>query len=456
MKLYKQDLLTLLISLFILTGCQNPDSIGLDVDPDNAIEGKLVDTLTIRSQTVKEDSVNTNSLSKYPLGYLADPAFGITESKIAVSLTLPSENLTFGTSPALDSAVLVLKYADEYAGDVNSRLFVEVEQLGNRLTATTNYYNTTDHPLALNSVVIGSKAFKANLKDSMAIVDVIKGKPDANVKKAPQLRIPISAQFIEDNFFNKAASNFVTNSAFNDMIKGLHLKVNGAQTTGAGGLATFDLANSDSRLEIYYKNVTSTTKDTTVTTFNFNTATSAATIKHDYTNTPVETQLSVPAGTYTVNYIQPLGVKTRINIPYIQNLKALGEITINKAELVVQIEAGADPFTPAQKLYLYRTDIANQRQMIPDVSLGLSDQALGGVYDPAKKQYRFPLTAYVQDILSGRLTQYDTFLTAVDPKASSSAALAPSATTVSRAAIGSGIKNAPYTMKLNIVYTRAN
>src|SRR5690606_422518 len=132
---------------------------------------------------------------------------------------------TFGTSPALDSAVLVLKYADEYAGDVNSRLFVEVEQLGNRLTATTNYYNTTDHPLALNSVVIGSNAFKANLKDSMAIVDVIKGKPDANVKKAPQLRIPISAQFIEDNFFNKAASNFVTNSAFNDMIKGLHLKV---------------------------------------------------------------------------------------------------------------------------------------------------------------------------------------------------------------------------------------
>ena len=456
MKLYKQDLLTLLISLFIFTGCQNPDSIGLDVDPDIALEGKLVDTLTIRSTTVKEDSVNTNSLSKYPLGYLKDPAFGITDSKLAVSLSLPSENLTFGTTPVLDSAVLVLKYSDEYSGDVNSRLFVEVEQLGTRLTVNSNYYNTTEHPLALNSVVIGSKSFKVNLKDSMTVTDIIKGKADAPIKKAPQLRIPISAQFIQDNFFNKAATNFATNSAFNDMIKGLHLKVNGALTTGAGGLATFDLANTDSRLEIYYKSQTATATDTTLTTFNINTAASAATIKHDYSGTGVETQLNNPAGTYTVNYVQPLGVKTKINIPYIQNLKSLGEISINKAELVVQVEGGSDIFAPAPRLFLYRTDIADQHQLVPDVSLGLNERALGGIYDPAKKQYRFTLTAYIQDILTGRLTQYDTYISAVDAQATNSAALFPSATTVSRAVLGSGIKNAPYSMKLNIVYTKAN
>ena len=456
MRLYKQDLLTLLISLFIFTGCQNPDSIGLEVDPDIALEGKLVDTLTLQTQTVKDDSVTTNSLSKYPLGYLKDPAFGITDSKLAVSLTLPSENLTFGTSPVLDSAVLVLKYADEYSGDVNSRLFVEVEQLGIRLTVNSNYYNTAEHALALNSIVIGSKAFKANLKDSMAVTDIIKGKPDATVKKAPQLRIPISAQFIKDNFFNKAAVNFATNSAFNDMIKGLHLKVNGGLTTGAGGLATFDLGNTDSRLEIYYKAQNGTATDTTVTTFNINTAASAATIKHDYTNTPVATQLNNPTGTYTANYIQPLGVRTKLNIPYLQNLKSLGDITINKAELVVQIEGGSDIFAPAPRLFLYRTDIADQRQLVPDVLLGLNERALGGIFVPAKKEYRFTLTAYIQDILTGRLTQYDTFIAAVDSKATNQSALFPSATTVSRAVIGSGIKNAPYTMKLNIVYTKAN
>ena len=456
MKLYKQDLLTLLISLFIFTGCQNPDSIGLEVDPDIALEGKLVDTLTIRSATVKEDSVNTNSLSKYPLGYLKDPALGITDSRLAVSLSLPSENLTFGTSPVLDSAVLVLKYADEYSGDVNSRLMVEVEQLATRLTINSNYYNTTEHPVALDSEVIGSKSFKVNLKDKMVVTDIIKGKPDTAVKKDPQLRIPISAKFIRDNFFNKAATNFATNSAFNDMIKGLHLKVNGGLTTGAGGLATFDLANTDSRLEIYYKSQNATATDTTLVTFNIATGTSAATVKHDYSGTPVETQLNNPAGTYTANYIQPLGVKTKINFPYIQNLKSLGNITINKAELVVQIEGGSDIFAPAPKLYIYRTDIANQRQLIPDVSLGLSENALGGSYDIPKKQYRFPLTAYIQDILSGRLTQYDTFITAVDAQATGSAALFPSAGTVSRAVIGSGIKNAPYSMKLNIIYTKAN
>ena len=456
MKLYKQDLLTLLISLFIFTGCENPDSIGLDVDPDIAIEGKLVDTLTVRSSTVKEDSVLTNSLSEYPLGYLKDPAFGITDSRLAVSLNLPSENLTFGTSPVLDSAVLVLKYADEYTGDANSRLFVEVEQLGVRLTINSNYYNTTEHPLALNSVILGSKSFKVNLKDSMAVTDIIKGKPDVTVKKGPQLRIPISAQFIQDNFFNKAAANFATNTAFNDMIKGLHLRVNGALTTGAGGLASFDLANTDSRLELYYKTRTATAVDTTVTTFNINTGASAATVKHDYSGTPVETQLNNPAGTFTVNYIQPLGVKTKINFPYLQNLKSLGEITVNKAELVVKVEGGSDIFSPSPRLFIYTTDIADQRQLIPDVSLGLNERSLGGFYDTATKQYKFTLTAYVQDILSGRLKQYDKFITAVDSKATSATALFPSATTVSRAVIGSGIKNAPYTMKLNVVYTKAN
>ncbi|NEU08999.1 DUF4270 domain-containing protein [Flavihumibacter sp. R14] len=463
MKLYKQDLLTLLISLFIFTGCENPDSIGLDVDPDNAIEGKLIDTLTIKSATVKEDSTKTNSLTKYPLGHLTDPVFGITDSKLAVSLTLPSESLTFGTSPVLDSAVLVLKYADEYSGDANSRLFVEVEQLASRLTISSDYYNTTEHPVNANGVILGSKAFKVNqkdgkvnLKDSITVTDILKGKPDVTIKKAPQLRIPISAQFIQDNFFNTAAANLATNTAFNDFIKGLHIKINGASTTGAGGLATFDLASTDTRLELYYKSQGASAIDTTVTTFAINPAFSAATIKHNYSNTPVQAQLNNPAGTYTANYVQPLGVKTKIRFPHIQNLKSLGEISINKAELVVQVEGGSDIFAPAPRIFVYRTDIADQRQLIPDVALGLNDLALGGFYDIPKKQYRFTMTAYIQDILSGRLTQYDTFITAVDEKASSSTALLPSATTVSRSVIGSGIKSAPYTMKLNIIYTKAN
>ena len=453
MKLFKQDLLTLLISLFIFTGCQNPDGIGLEVDPENAIEGKLIDSLTILSATVKEDSVSTKSLTKYPLGYFNDPVLGPTDAGLYASLTLPTDNLTFGTTPTLDSAVLVLRYADEYAGDVNSYLNVEVYQLASRLTVNSNYFSTAEH--LANPDLITSKSVKVNLKDSIGVVDIVKGKPDVNKKNAPQLRIPIPASFILPNFLNAAATNFKDNNVFNDFIKGLHLKVNQNQTTGAGGIALFDLANTDSRLELYYKSTNGTVADSNVTSFNFNTAFTAASIRHDYAGTAVETQLNAPATTYNVNFIQPLGgVKTRLTFPYVQNLKALGDITINKAELVVQVETGTDIFAPAPRLFLYRTDIAEQRQLMPDVILGLSDISLGGFYDIPKKQYKFALTAYIQDILSGKLTQYNTFITAIDSKANSTAGLLPSATTASRVVIGSGSKTAPLKMKLNVIYTK--
>ena len=194
-----------------------------------------------------------------------------------------------------------------------------------------------------------------------------------------------------------------------------------------------------------------------MTSFSIATNTSAATIKHDYTGTTLKTHLNSPATSYDINYVQPLGgVKTSIRFPYIKNLKSLGNITINKAELIVQIENGSDIFSPTPKLFLYRTDIAEQLQPMPDVLLGLTESSLGGFYDSSKKRYRFTLTAYVQDLLSGKLLQYSTYISAEDLKPGNNGKLMPSVSTVSRAVFGSGNTAAPIKMKLNVVYTKVN
>ncbi|HEY2583220.1 MAG TPA: hypothetical protein VGI43_15515, partial [Mucilaginibacter sp.] len=64
MKFFRLDLLTLLISLFILNSCKNQDSIGLGINPSGQPNGILVDTSTIITNTVKEDSVITSGLAK--------------------------------------------------------------------------------------------------------------------------------------------------------------------------------------------------------------------------------------------------------------------------------------------------------------------------------------------------------------------------------------------------------
>src|SRR4051812_18182331 len=119
MKFFRLDLLTLLISLFILNSCKNQDTIGLGVNSQTQVNGTMVDTSTIVVNTVGEDSVVTSGLTKAPLGYFQDPIFGTTESNLAASLSLPGATayaLPSGTI-SIDSTRLVLHYVDGFYGD---------------------------------------------------------------------------------------------------------------------------------------------------------------------------------------------------------------------------------------------------------------------------------------------------------------------------------------------------
>lgn len=460
MKLYKLDLLTLLISLFILGGCQNTDSIGLDVDPATDISGSFTDTVTITSATVREDTIVTNTLSQYPLGYLSEPIFGKTTANIAMSLTLDPPGLSFGTSPVLDSAVLVLHYGKEFYGDSTSLFQVEVHQLNSPLSSSTAYFNNM--PQSYNSTVIGSKKLRFNIKDSVRVTEIVTGKADVQITKAPQIRIPINSAFITSNFLNATTNTLSTNTLLNKAINGFYLTVNKAQSTGPGGIAFFNLTDS-SRLEIYYKSDNGTKIDTTLHKFPIvnNSVPVIADFKHDYTGTDIPTNLNNTSTQNNLTFVQGLaGLRTKIRFPYIEKLKSLGNITINKAELVVSVVGGKNTFIPASRLIMYRTDIASQKQFIPDFStnqtVSLTDIDFGGFYDSTNKRYKFLITTYIQDILKGKIKQYDTFIAPVNEGFNRSGGLSASGNTAGQAAIGSGKSGVSYKMKLNIIYSKIN
>ncbi|HEY1008651.1 MAG: DUF4270 domain-containing protein [Daejeonella sp.] len=460
MKLYKLDLLTLLISLFILSGCQNTDSIGLDVDPATGISGTFTDTVTVRTSTVREDSIPTNSLSQYPLGYFNDPVFGKTTANIAMTLKIANTGATFGTSPTLDSAVLILHYGKEFYGDSTSKFQIEVRQLAEQMNRTKSHYN--QYGFNVSPAVIGSQLVTVRRRDSVKVNEIVTGKPDVVKTKAPQIRIPISAAFINNNFLNAPATNFSTNELFIKFIKGLHLRVNEAQSSGPGGIAFLNLTDS-SRLDVFYKSTSGTTIDTTMMSFpisNLEYPVSAQ-FTHDYTGTDVQTQLNNPNTQYDFTYVQGLGgVRTKIRFPYIEKLKELGNITINKAELIVTVVGGTDNYTPSPRMIIYTTDIANQRQFIPDFGtdplVSLTDNEFGGFYDATKKRYKFVVTTFLQDIIKGKSKQYDTFIAPVSEGYTRSEGKGPSGTTASRTIFGSGKTGVTYKMKLNIFYSKIN
>jgi hypothetical protein len=460
MKLYKLDLLTMLISLFILSGCQNTDSIGLDVDPSTDINGNFVDTVTVRSSTVREDSVLTNTLTQYPLGYFNDPIFGKTAANIALSLTMANSSTTFGTAPVLDSAVLVLHYGNEFYGDSTSKFQIEVRQLAEQLSKSKSYYN--QYSFNVNPTVIGSQLVTVRRRDSVKVNQIVTGKADVVKTKAPQIRIPLNASFINNNFLNTAATNLSSQEAFIKFIKGLHLRVNEAQSSGPGGIAFLNLTDS-SRLDIYYKSTSGTTIDTTIASFPILNGTQpvAAQFTHDYTGTNIQTQLNNPATQYDFTYVQGLaGLRTKVRFPHLEKLKELGNITINKAELIVSVVGGTDNYKPSPRLLMYTTDIASQRQFIPDSgadpAIALGDIDFGGFYDSTNKRYKFVVTTFLQDILKGKSKQYDTFIAPVNVTYSRQLGPTASGTTASRAVLGSGKNGVAYKMKLNIFYSKIN
>ncbi|SES30299.1 DUF4270 domain-containing protein [Pedobacter rhizosphaerae] len=472
MKFTKQDLLTLLIGLFLFASCKNPDGVGLDVDPGTAIQGTLVDNQVITSRTIQESAItSTAALSAHPLGYIVDPIFGKTESSIAMTVIPPSTAPDFGTSSTLDSAVLVLNLGKQFYGDTTtSRYSIDVYQLTNKITN----YKSSDVQ-AHNATLLGNFNNKIYPNTPIKVYEIVAAKADTLRTMTAQIRIPLNKAFIQSNILGLSSTVTASTPKFIDAFKGLYAEVNKTSSTGTGGVAFIDFAASNSYLQLVYKKPnTSNGIDTLSTIFPIGSANSNASIvtsniKHDYTGTDVKTQLDNPSTQYTVNYLQGLaGLKTKISFPNLANFSnTYGKVVVNRAELVVPLSNAtyAYPFSAAQRLSLYRWDIAEQPAQLPDRETSATDQragtlgtntitdaVFGGYYDSVQNRYVFIVTSYVQDLIDKKLVDYGTFIA---PTSLTEFQITPTGAMAGRSVIGANT-NTTNKMKLNIFYTKIN
>ncbi|WP_235324666.1 DUF4270 domain-containing protein [Pedobacter lusitanus] len=484
--------MTLLISLFLFSSCKDSSTIGLDVDPANRIDGILLDTVTVTSRTVADEPVTTYfsatqtsaaGLSRYPLGQMTDAIFGSTTASLAMSLGLPSNTgfNDFGKNATVDSAVLVLPYQITPAtaastaagvslfsplyGDSTAAFNINVSQLDANLYTQSKFMSNTAYAA---STPLGSLLALAKPTTPFKVRTIVTGGPDTLIAVVPQLRIKLTPSMIQSKIAALDSATLSTVANLNASFKGL--KVTAAAASGKpGGIMFIDFRSTSANLEVYYRRPNKTTPantDTAVVRFpvNVGSAPVAATVNHDYTNTPIAAQIKTPAD-YPVTYLQAMsGVRNKITFPYLKNLKAsLGtKIVINKAELVVDISDPADsiPFKIPPRLALYRLDIAQQRQNIPDNNPASQTNPsgdpravlpFGGYYDKTKKSYTFVITNYIQDLVDGKTVDYGTYLA---PTSASEFNVFPYPTSAGRAVIGSFNNPSNTKIRLNIYYIK--
>jgi hypothetical protein len=454
----KVGLLTLLISLFIFNGCKNPTTIGLDLAPNLALDSKIAYDSTIVTKLVKEDSIAANYQTNSPIGFFKDPDFGTTQSDMAAALTLPNNiAVTFDRSATLDSAVLVLPFSGFYGDSINTQFKIDVRQMDEKIyesDAIPTYYNTKQW--AHKSTVIGSSnIFGANSwKDSITIANIRVGKSDTIQKVIPQLRIKLDKATITQLFLNADSAKLSTNDQFNNYFKGLYISMNKASTTNNGGIFLFNTSTAGSaRLDLFYKQTkTAGVTDTLQTSFGLtgNTGNVVSPITWDYSNTTIASELA--KNNSEKLYLKGLsGTKVKVTFPNLKNLNSLGKnIIINRAELIVNVVGGTQaPYKPLPLIKVYRWDIANRPQLLPDESANdprnIGAGYIGGAYNTIANTYIFNMTAYIQDLLKGN-TDYGTFISAMNfttPNSQSSI--------LGRSILGGGLGK--YKMKLKVYYT---
>lgn len=382
-------LAVLLIGLF--TACEEPDLIGDNILPPGDQPGLLViDTFTFSARSGQEDSL-ISSRTESPLfaGTINDPSVGFSQAGFAIQTRIGNtiSSSTFNGATAVDSIILVFAWRAVY-GDANSTHRFSVYELGESLSTDSSYYSTRSFT-------------KSNL---LAHVDFVPAPSDSvvvdSINRSPQLRIALDTAFggkiVREYLSNPSA--FGDNGSWQNYFKGIVI-VDSAD--GNGSIITFESLSSLNRMTLYYQG------DRSYDFILDGNVARANSFTHqyisDYTDTLSDATLAVQS---------MAGLKSLLIIPGLDQLSALGPLSINKAEVSFKVLAGSTSgdYDAHDNLLVFKRDSSGKNALIPDALE--SSSYYGGSFDLVSQSYRFNIARYIQQIINGTEENNGLFLVA--------------------------------------------
>lgn len=383
---------TFLFMLLVSVACKKEQTLlGKDqIDEEDAMNSFGIDTFSLKTYSVFNDSVNSRDSYYNLLGSYNDPIFGEVNAGFITQLRLSGLNPVFGDLSAItiDSVVLGLQYGGNasYYGDLSSQT-VEVYQISQNLHSDTSYFGFSpiNYYSSDNLVVPGTEVFTPD-PITNTVIDT--------TKVPAQLRIHLLNSLAEDLMQHNASnpSDFSNQTDFVNYFKGLYIKTaNGSQLSGKGGVFYFDTKTALSKLTIYYKQGSDKKQfDFLINSdcVDFN----KVNVSRTNSNSVQKVIDNIELG-QTEFYAQAYGVKAKIDIPGLDNISK--KTIIHRAELVlpVQYQTGSK--------YSTGDYVKIQRIASKDNPSAIVDYSTKGYYDVSRKAFVIDLKTYVQSVVSG-------------------------------------------------------
>lgn len=375
---------TFLLALFVGTSCKKKDNnLGLNtLDQNELLNSAAVDTFSLVTFTILDDSVITKDPAYAVLGSYNDPKFGPMEASFYTQLRLSGVNPNFSGDPIfVDSIVLGLEY-NGYYGDF-STLDLEVLEVTESLSSDSTYYAFST--LNVNSTNLIEPGYETVTPDPDGVTVIGQDTVDT------QLRIRLKNS-LASTLINEAltGSSFASNDAFLDYFKGLCVRTtNGTMQNGKGGIFYFNLNDPLSKMTIYYKQSDVAKK------YDFVINSSCVDFNHVEVNNagkPVQTVINDTVSGMTEFYAQAFKSRAIVQIPGLSNLPK--KIVVHKAELYlpVQYQTGSK-YSPG-----FDISVASRPESNPNAfaSIGVL-----GTYSEFQKHFKIDLRAYIQGVATG-------------------------------------------------------
>lgn len=416
----KAPLLLFAGGFLLLTGaCRKPTFIGDDLIPgEDYLSSQRIDTFTIKTYTLPDDSAVTSVNLFYSLGSMADQndgeghSFGKTTASMYSQILLPTNDLNFGTNPHADSLVLTLDYAALY-GDSTARHSLTVYKMLDQIQSQLLYHS--DARFHINPVPVGKKVnFVPDIRDSVFLY---------GFKTVPQLRIRMSDAFA-DQIITADTTELQNDTTFMDFLNGLYIEEDTFTAGYSNSIMLFDMTSSWSALTLYYHNDEG---DSLFVALPFGTCVNRFTHQYPPGSSPAAYLSNPDTSGDDITFVQGFaGLRTFVEIPYLQNLE---DISINKAQLTFTLPENTidSTFPPPAKMLIVQSDslmhnyyyLALYSQdfyySIVDQQLGFTD--IGGTLESQTDRfgqqvyvYQYDLTRHFQQIIDGKIPNRGFFL----------------------------------------------
>jgi hypothetical protein len=371
----------------MLTSCKDNPYLSTHIlHPHSILDANETDTFTVRTTTLRSDSVLASGLTSYSLGQISSTQFGTTKASVYAQFDLIADQMSgFGV---IDSVFFVAQYAG-LIGDTGTSMDLVLRSIntaGKHIEASKSYYSNQVFDLDANT--IASQSVICRPKDSIKV----------NAKKLPpHIRVQITdLGFLAMLQSQTASTGFYNNVAFHNVCNGLYVDV-----ANISGNALVRMNNSSGALTglLVYHHSSSTGKDTSsLLKMGFG---SVAHFEHNFSNSQVANHLNQMND--SIAYLAGFGgLITKIDFPY---LNRMNKVIINRARLVVEDLNPLNAKFPAPtSLYLYRKD--SVAEALEDVLLGspfgdLSNSSYYGGTRASNGTYTFNIARYLQKVVDG-------------------------------------------------------